>query len=158
MCEKSLQRVRCRATLFTFQFTAAMAVVSGFFTGCSDGRPARVPISGEVLIDGVPLANAFVCFYPPSGRPSNGRTDGEGRFSLGCFEDADGAQLGTHQVTIIAVEEMNPNTMKWLAPKAYANHHTSGLQYTIDRKTDDLKIELSWNGGKPFIERYEGGD
>jgi hypothetical protein len=144
---------RTTAALCAVMLAAAVAA-----TGCNDGRPARVPVSGEVLIDGKPLPGAFVSFYPLTGRPSNGRTDSSGRFVLGCFDDADGAQLGTHQVTIIAVEEINPNTMRWFAPKAYANHQTSGLEYTIDRRTDDLKIELTWNGGQPFVERFAGGD
>src|SRR3954447_24357237 len=75
--------------------------------GCNDGRPTRVPVSGVVTIDGTPLAKAFVVFYPPIGRSSNARTDSDGRFQLRCFEDGDGALLGVHQVSVIAVHEIN---------------------------------------------------
>ena len=126
--------------------------------GCSDGRPDRVPVAGTLTIDGKPLAKAFVNFYPASGRPSNGRTDESGRFVRGCFEDNDGAQLGTHEVSVIAVEEIGPNTMKWYAPKKYSRVDTAGLNLTINEPVDDLKIELTWDGGKPFVERYAGGD
>jgi hypothetical protein len=136
----------------------SVAVAAAALCGCGDGRPERVPVSGLVTIDGKPLAKAFVNFYPASGRPSNGRTDESGRFVLGCFEDADGAQVSEHEVSVIAVQEIGPNTMKWFAPKKYARVDSAGLKFNIDRPTDDLKIELSWAGGKPFVERYAGGD
>jgi hypothetical protein len=134
-----------------------VAVVVGT-PGCNDGRPERVPVSGVLTIDGQPLEKAFVVFYPPSGRSSNGRTDSSGRFNLACFEEADGAQLGEHQVSVIAVQEINSNTMKWFAPKKYANHATSGLKFTVDKPTSEMNIALSWGGGKPFIERASSGD
>lgn len=126
--------------------------------GCGDDRPERVPVAGTLTIDGKPLAKAFVNFYPASGRPSNARTDEAGRFVLGCFEDDDGAQVSTHEVSVIAVEEIGPNTMKWYAPKKYSRVDTSELSFTIDQPVDDLKIDLTWDGGKPFVEKYAGGD
>ena len=33
----------------------------------------------------------------------------------------------------------------------------SGIQVDIQGPIDDLKIELSWDGGKPFIERVVDG-
>ncbi|WP_425395236.1 hypothetical protein [Aeoliella sp.] len=137
---------------------ASLLVGAFAMVGCSDGRPERVPVSGTLTIDGQPLAGAFVNFYPASGRPSNGRTDESGRFVLGCFEDDDGAQVSTHEVSVIAVEEIAPNTMKWYAPKKYSRVDTADLSYTIDQPVDDLSIDLTWDGGKPFVERYAGGD
>ena len=122
------------------------------------GARRAFPISGRVTIDGAPLTGAFVVFYPPSGRSSNGRTDSAGRFTLRCFEEADGALLGTHQVTVVAAQELSSHAMKWFAPKKYANHKTSGLQYNVEGPTDDAKFELTWNGGKPFIEKANSGD
>jgi hypothetical protein len=131
----------------------ALAVAMLLCCGCSDGRPSRVPVSGRVLIDGKPLTHAAVRFYPPGGRSSSGKTDGDGRFVLTCYEPSDGALVGNHKVIVAAIEEINGNTIKWHAPKKYAQPDTSGLQATIDRATDDMKFELTWNGDKPFLER-----
>lgn len=146
-----LRSGRCNCTVW-------LAVSLIVQLGCSDGLPERVPVAGIVTIDGKPLPKAFVNFYPESGRPSSARSDEAGRFILNCFEDEDGAQLGVHEVSVIAVQEINPNTMKWYAPKKYARVDTAGLKFTIDHPVDDLAIELSWDGGQPFIERFAGGD
>ncbi len=37
--------------------------------GCGDGRPTRVPISGQVLIDGKPLTTGAVRLVPAGARP-----------------------------------------------------------------------------------------
>lgn len=120
--------------------------------GCGDGRPQRVPVSGYVLIDGQPLAKAAVRFYPPNGRSSSGTTDASGRFSLSCFDVSDGALLGTHRVIVAAVDEVSGNTIKWRSPKKYSEADTSGIEATIDGPRDDLKLELTWGGDKPFLE------
>lgn len=137
--------------------TATSALLLGFalslLSGCGDGRPSRVPVSGRVMIDGKPLAKAGVRFYPTGGRSSAGKTDADGRFVLTCYEPNDGALVGSHQVIVAAIEEISGNTVKWNAPKKYAEPTTSGLRAKIDGPTDDLKFELSWGGDKPFLER-----
>lgn len=135
------------------RFSALLVILSATFAGCSDGRPNRVPISGRVLIDGVPLEQAFVKFVPAEGRPAIGETDAEGRFTLTCYETNDGATLGTHQVAVTAVTEISGAAIKWRAPKAYADSRTSDIEVVVDEPKDDLELKLTWNGGKPFIER-----
>jgi hypothetical protein len=99
----------------------------------------------------------MLAFYPPAGRPSHANTDAAGRFVLKCFTEDDGAQVGTHQVSVTAVEQIGPNTMKWSAPKKYTDPNASGLQFQIDKPMNDLQIHLTWDGGKPFVERGGGG-
>jgi hypothetical protein len=145
-------------TFFSLRFEAVTsAIILGvallLSCGCGDGRPSRVPVSGRVMIDGKPLAKAGVRFYPTGGRSSSGRTDAEGRFVLTCFEPNDGALVGSHKVIVAAIEEISGNTVKWNAPKKYAQPDTSGLQATIGGATDDLKFDLTWDGDKPFLER-----
>lgn len=53
--------------------------------GCGDGRPERVPISGQVLLDGQPLTYGYVRFVPEGARASGGGLDENGRFVLGCL-------------------------------------------------------------------------
>jgi len=121
--------------------------------GCSDGRPRRAPVSGQVLIDGKPLAYGSIRFMPVGARPAMAKIGPDGRFTLKTFKDGDGAVLGTHTVTITANEYLSETSCRWHAPKKYANPKASGLTETIDGPTDSLVIELTWDGGKPFVER-----
>jgi hypothetical protein len=122
--------------------------------GCSDGRPSRAPVSGQVLIDGKPVTSGTVRFIPSAGRPSTGSIGSEGKFTLGCFERTDGVIVGTHRIEVSSAESINDNTTKWLIPKKYSDAETSGLSETIEAPTDSLTINLTWDGAPgPFIER-----
>lgn len=122
-------------------------------TGCNDG-PQIVPVSGQVTIDGKPLTYGTVMFVNTGSRPASGRLDSEGRFQLSCFEEGDGAIVGRHRVSVMAIESMGEHANKWHAPQNYANERTSNIEFDITQPVDDLKIELTWNGKKPFIERW----
>jgi len=132
-------------------FTAVLAI------GC-DSRPARVPVSGKVLIDGEPLTYGAVIFVPAGGRQSSGIIDGSGNFKLTCFEPGDGALVGKHQVQVIASQAINNTTMKWYAPKKYSDRQASGLVEEVKGPTDAVVINLTWKGSthdKPFTEHSD---
>lgn len=129
-----------------------VGALSPLLLGCGDGRPSRVPVSGQVLIDGQPLKHGVVSFVPTGARASFGKLDDQGRFTLGCFEQADGAVVGLHRVQVAADEAVGEIRTRWHAPKKYADYKTSGLEREVSVSTDSLRIELSWDGGKPFIE------
>src|SRR3954464_6242194 len=86
---------------------AAIALLVG--PGC-DKRPARVPVSGQVLIDGEPLKYGAVIFIPEGGRSSMGPLDQNGHFSLTCFTPNDGALIGSHRVQVLASERVDDYT------------------------------------------------
>lgn len=112
-----------------------------------------VPVAGQVLIDGQPLTRGVIRFAPEGGRGSMGAINGDGRFQLGSYAADDGALIGTHKVMIIAREQITETSAKWYAPKQYASFQTSGLTAKITKPTDDLKLELTWNGQKgPFVD------
>jgi hypothetical protein len=134
-------------------FVTAMGVP--LVVGC-DGRPKRVPVSGQVLIDGKPLTYGAVRFVPSDARQAGGQLDTEGKFALSCFEIGDGVVLGTHRVEVDAGERLSDTKTRWHAPKKYADQRTSGLTREIDGPKEDLLIELTWDGGKPFIEVDRG--
>jgi hypothetical protein len=129
-----------------------VAALLGPSVGCSDGRPARVTVSGQVLIDGEPLSQGNIKFVPEGARPSAGTIAEDGRFTLTCYDGNDGVVPGTHRVQISASEILGESKIKWWAPKKYCDFRISGLTFEITEPTDDLKIELTWDGGKPYIE------
>ncbi len=124
-----------------------VAVYSG------NGRPDRFPVSGQVLIDGEPLAHGEVRFIPDGARASIGTLDEHGRFTLTCFDGSDGAVPGTHRVEVATAESLNEKEVRWHAPEKYASFETSGLSVEITGPTDDLVIKLTWDGEQPIVER-----
>ena len=126
--------------------------------GCGSDRPDRVPVAGQVLIDGEPVEHGFVRLIADNARPATGELRPGGRFELTCFAGQDGSTLGTHTVTVTGVEQLGPTSQRWYAPKKYANAKTSGLKATVNDATDSLVIELTWAGGHPFVETFTGGE
>ena len=129
-----------------------LCLLSVAVVGCGDGRPARLAVSGQVLIDGRPLTYGYVRFVPTGGRPSGGRLDAEGRFTLSCYGENDGIIPGTHRVEVDGSEWLSATKRKWHAPKKYFRYRSSGLEQEITGPTDSLLINLTWAGGKPFVE------
>jgi hypothetical protein len=129
--------------------TVALASV-----GCGDSRPKRVPIAGTVVIDGQPLTGGSIMFIHPSSRPSSGMIDKTGHFNLSCYEIGDGAVVGKHRVQVTACLPINDRSNRWIAPKKYADANSSGLEVEVTEPKNDVKIDLSWGGGKPFVERW----
>lgn len=131
-----------------------IALVFACLVGCSDGRPERLKASGRVMIDGSPLKFGSVLFIPDNGRPAAGSLDMEGRFTLTCFDPNDGIIPGKYRVQIKGTEPIGEDAQRWHAPTKYANVKTSGLVQEISEATDSLLFELTWDGGKPFVEKF----
>jgi hypothetical protein len=131
-------------------FCLAILAISLSSSGCSDQRPQRVKISGQVLLDGQPLKQGTVQVYPQTGRPAYGRIDPQGRFTLGTFSLDDGCPVGTHRVAVVAKDMLGPNKIRWLTPKKYALPETSGLTISAEQDQQDYVLELTGDEGKPF--------
>lgn len=124
---------------------AVLAVIVS--TGC-DGRPRRVTVSGQVLIDGEPVTTGNIGFVPAEGRAAVGRIDSEGRFELSCYEPGDGAILGQHRLKVSSRTIRPGGGLNWIVPRKYADFRTSGLTFEVTEATDDAVIELTWEGEK----------
>lgn len=115
-------------------------------TGCGKGRPKLVKVSGQVMIDGQPLAAGvpgFIQVIPEGSRPATGQIDPQtGRFTLTTFEEGDGCIPGTHKVAIILKAMVGTESVSLIDEK-YADPNTSGLTVTIDKPTDSLAVEIS---------------
>lgn len=132
-------------------------VLTSLMVGCGDGRPRRVPVSGRVTIDGQPLTKGVVRLIPENARPATGEVDSEGRYTLTTFEPGDGVIPGPCKVAVIASEMISNNAQRWHAPKLYADAERSGLTADIAEATDALDFELTWAGGRPFVEQISAG-
>ena len=137
---------------------AIVCVAVVITSGCGDGRPARVPISGQVLIDGKPVTQGSIAIIPENARASSSEIGPDGRFTMSCFDDKDGVVPGTHVVTVISFEVIDSQSRKWLVPPKYSDPETSDAKITIGEADDSLTINLSWDGGKPFVERFVSGE
>ena len=82
-----------------------LLLVTGFLlvTGCGGG-PDLAPVSGRVTIDGQPLADATVGFYPTGANSdvmSSGKTNANGEYTLKTvLKNQTGAVVGKHRVSI----------------------------------------------------------
>ncbi|MCA9258208.1 MAG: hypothetical protein KDA61_03355 [Planctomycetales bacterium] len=73
---------------------------------------------------------------------------------MGSYAADDGALTGSHRIAVIAREHVREGVGRWHAPKKYASPQSSGLTATIEGVTDNLTIDLTWDGAKgPFEER-----
>lgn len=94
---------------FVLRIPCLMAVGNVLLlTGCSGGPddiPELAPVSGMVMLDDQPLANASVVFEPESGRPSIGTTNEQGMFELRYSSEERGAKIGKHTVRIALLPE-----------------------------------------------------
>ena len=81
-------------------FILPFAFLALAFVGCTDS-PAGAKVTGTVLLDGQPLADATVTFYPVDGsRSSIGITDAQGKYTLRFSASVYGAVVGDHTVDI----------------------------------------------------------
>lgn len=71
--------------------------------GCQNNGPSVANVSGTVTHQGKAIPNLTINFFPADGRPSWGMTDANGYYTLHWDEDYDGAEIGTHQVSVAFV-------------------------------------------------------
>ena len=135
----------CRKYQLSIDAAVVLSLALVSIVGCSDGRPARVNVSGRVTIDGKPLTLGSVKFVPEGARPSSGSINSEGQFNLSCYEDDDGVVTGLHRIQVSSYEVMGEKVNRH-APIKYANYTTSGITFEVMAPTDSLVIELYADG------------
>jgi hypothetical protein len=94
------------------RFASMLCPIAALFAlgGCGGSDYDLAPVSGKVMLNGEPLADATVLFSPTAqsgdpGPPSWGRTDAQGNFTLKTRDGERGAVIGEHRVSITSVSE-----------------------------------------------------
>jgi hypothetical protein len=143
-------RHRPRVSFAIVGMLSLIGIVALLLVGCNEGRPPRVPVSGQVLIDGKPLTYGDLKFVPEGARPSYAKLDSNGGFTLTCYDGNDGVVPGLHRVAVSG-SEVKQGQSVWHAPIKYANFRTSGITVQIDSPTNSLVIELGSDGRQATV-------
>lgn len=95
-----------------------VVVLTPQVSGCGGDQVKIAPVSGQVTLNGEPLANAAVLFSPvttgPSvetGPSSGGNTDAKGHYVLSLIvpdKKTKGAVIGQHKVRIYLIQKDDP--------------------------------------------------
>lgn len=137
------------------------------FSGCMKRDPwGAIPINGRVTIDGKPLANAEILYFPVAegqARPGFGLSDRDGHFSIISTEEIRGVVPGEYRIAISAPlaeavdanqgpsassseEQLRTSSSRSAIPQRYSNPAESGLTDTVNESHSgfvhfDLKSE-----------------
>jgi hypothetical protein len=137
-------RVRLICALLVF----ATINVAG---GCSKkGGMETAPVSGKVTYRGKAVPTGTVMFVPGDGPAATGEIGSDGSYKLTTFSPGDGAVIGTHKVTITALQgfgnalpEQRSATPPPLVPAKYLSGETSGLVAEVKPKTkNEVNFDL----------------
>jgi hypothetical protein len=124
-----------------------------FITGCG-GDYKLVKVSGQITLNGLPLADAYVTFQPIGdkdhinpGPGSFGKTDDEGRYTLRTAGgQADGAVKGKHRVTIRKgrprKQGVNEDYAQYQETLPARYNSKTELEFEVVSATDDADFEL----------------
>jgi hypothetical protein len=139
---------------------AILPLILGVSTISGCGEKSEFPplgkVNGVIKMDGEPLPNAAVQFQPIQGkRGSYGRTDANGKYTLGYTNDLNGAEVGKHKVFItteqagISNESGGPSTppVKEKLPATYNSEST--LEYEVKAGSNEIDIDTISKGKMP---------
>ncbi len=127
----------------------AVVLCAAACLGCTQSD--TVPVTGVVLLNGQPAAQAEVLLNPKTGRMASGVTDDQGRFSVSTAKPNDGAVPGEYIVTLFEYyppdkpPKMPPagQPLPSRFPPQYADPAKSPLTVTIERgKKNDFTFEV----------------
>ena len=137
------------ALLFLRRMTFAFLVLGVAGCGSSSDQMATSSVKGTVTYDGKPVSTGTVMFTPTGGGPpATGQIQPDGTYELKTYEEGDGAVLGEHKVTIIALDmgsglpEDTAAEPKALIPDKYGRDTTSGLTATVTDGENTIDFPL----------------
>jgi hypothetical protein len=133
-----------------------VVAVLGLFIGCGPGGPELGRVTGKVTLDGKPVPNAMITYYPQfAGSTSYGVTDQDGNYKMKYTDSDEGAMVGKFHVGIQTKrmtredmpDGMKPEEFNKLAssfvelPKKYKNKEAIEVEVKRGSNTIDLTLE-----------------
>ena len=115
--------------------------------GCAPKLPYPVvPLSGTVTYQGTPVPGLSIYFAPETGRPSNGLTDKDGKFTMIYTPQVDGVQIGKGTFYTIVTpgagdQYNNQELLDTIAKKYGLNNQLLQFEITKKEKNFELKLE-----------------
>jgi hypothetical protein len=126
-----------------------LVLAFGSSAGCTSGE-ATVPVEGTVTLDGQPLSEAHVMFYPQGAGPTDqkyyfGSTDQEGRFAVRSSTDGnEGLPPGKYNVTLTtAVAKQGSTETTPVPPERVPPKHQKKEFEVPEAGIEDAKFELT---------------
>ena len=143
-------------------FFAATFILSLALAGCS-GSGDFGYVEGTVTIDGKPVSEATVGFYPSGSRGSVGVTDSEGHYELRYGGTQKGAIIGTHKVTIsTALAGSNKVKIEYLDADEAGGNEVARKEVLdesyLDRKTTPLTATVVAGKNPPIDFELNSGE
>ena len=121
-------------------------------TGCGNGMPQTVKVTGKVTFDGKsPPGPGIVYFLPKESaegfpmRPATGDFGADGFYQTTTFEKNDGVMHGKYKMYIECWEQepnMEGKPVKSHVTKKYQSAETSGYELDITKETKAKELNL----------------
>jgi hypothetical protein len=131
---------------------ALLLGVAAFVAAGCGGADSPSPVRGTVYLDGQPateLAGGTVTFNSEElQRSASGEIQADGTYRLGSLKKDDGALPGKYQVTVSPPEVSGAGERGGRGPgaKPVAFRQPENLEVTVERKTNDIPIQLQRGG------------
>jgi len=135
-----------RSLCMVLSLFALCSLLVASTAGCGGrGGPNTGTVTGVVTLDGQPLPNAQVNFYPSEGRASTGTTDETGTYELMFTATEEGAVPGQHSVEISTAiaesDEQGAAIAEELVPVKYNKKTT--LTATVKAGKQSIPFDLT---------------
>lgn len=122
-----------------------------FAAGCSEKGPALGTVSGNVTLDGDPVEDAYVEFFPLFAGGTECRsakkTDADGYFEMQYSVERSGVLIGKHQVQISTRDwEKQPNGSNKEIPERIPGHYfgsDSILEFDVKEGENVANFDLA---------------
>ena len=120
-----------------------LAVGAVFISGCNNG-PKHYPVAGTVTLDGVPLSDGEIIFFPiPDGPPDSGLLE-DGTFSLMCLP-------GEKRVQVTAVRDHPTKKVAGFSPGQWIPAPVNFVPDRYRGKDSELTIDIPRGGDTKIV-------
>lgn len=116
--------------------------------GCADKGPKTASVRGTITYHGKRVPQGTVMFQPVDGPAATGNIR-DGVYVLKTFVSGDGAVLGAHKVTVIALEDQSGRLPEdrsplppAIVPLKYSFPDQSGLTALVEDRLNVVDFEL----------------